>query len=89
MNAFVTTKTTSLDSRANALAARKKRLDVEIAAEMRRPLPCQLHLGKLKRSKLRLKDALAEIEGVLATVDRVRFAGRARKGLSISPSLRA
>ncbi|MGB8622358.1 MAG: YdcH family protein [Paracoccaceae bacterium] len=77
MNARLTTRRTSLDARATALSARKHRLDAEIEAEMQRPVPCHLQLGKLKRSKLRLKDEIAEIEGVLTTVQRARLERRA------------
>lgn len=78
MNTRLTTRRTSLDARANALATRKHRLDAEIDAEMLRPVPCHLQLGKLKRSKLRLKDEIAEIEGVLTTVQRTGLERRPR-----------
>jgi hypothetical protein len=77
MNSRLTTRATSLDARANALASRKQRLVSEIDAEMMRPAPCHLQLGKLKRSKLRLKDEIAEIEGVLSNVQRARLERRA------------
>ncbi len=60
----------SLGARAKVLAARKQHLDVQINGEMRRPLPCHLKLGRLKRLRLQLKDNLASINGVLATLER-------------------
>lgn len=74
MNARLTTRRTSLDARANALVTRRHRLDTEIIDEMKRPVPCHLQLGQLKRDKLRLKDQIAEIEGVLTTVQHDRLA---------------
>ena len=65
--------TQSLYARAKALAERKNRLDTQIDREMRRPLPCNLKLGRLKRLRLRLKDNLASINGVMATLDRGYF----------------
>ncbi len=70
MYAHLTTRRTSLDARANALVRRRHRLDAEINDEMKRSVPCHLQLGQLKRSKLRLKDEIAEIEGVLTTGQR-------------------
>lgn len=66
----------SLDARAAALAKRKARLEYEIDGEMGRPLPCHLQLGRLKRSRLRLKDEMASLEGVLTTVQRARMERR-------------
>ncbi len=64
----LTTRQPSLDARSNALVTRRHRLDAEINDEMKRPVPCHLQLGQLKRSKLRLKDEIVEIEGVLTKV---------------------
>lgn len=55
---------------ANALATHRHRLDAEINYEMKRPVPYHLQLSQLKRPELRLKDEIAEIEGVLTTVPR-------------------
>ncbi|MFQ3664528.1 MAG: YdcH family protein [Sphingomonadaceae bacterium] len=42
-----------------ALTSRHKILDGQIAAEMRRPVPDAATLSRLKREKLKLKDAIA------------------------------
>ena len=60
----------SLGARAKALTERKLRLGTQIDSELRHPLPCHLQLGRLKRMRLRLKDNLASINGVLATLER-------------------
>ncbi|WP_424927996.1 YdcH family protein [Amaricoccus tamworthensis] len=71
MNAIPTPQNLSLAARASLLNMRKKRLERDIATEMGRPLPCNIELGRLKRSKLRLKDEIASIDGVLSTLQRV------------------
>ncbi len=48
-----------------ALAFRKKLLEGQIAAEMRRPAPDSATLSRLKREKLRLKDELEREGGPL------------------------
>ena len=60
----------SLYVRAKTLKERKQRLDNEIDSESQRPLPCHLQLGRLKRARFRLKDNLASIDGVMATLAR-------------------
>lgn len=48
-----------------ALASRKKILEGQIAAEMRRPAPDSTTLTRLKREKLRIKEELAREGGTL------------------------
>lgn len=43
----------------DALSTRHRMIDGEIASELRRPLPDSVRLARLKREKLRLKDAIA------------------------------
>lgn len=45
------------------LVARHARLDANLAAELKRPLPDPTTLRRLKREKLKLKDAITQ--GVL------------------------
>lgn len=47
-----------LSSHLESLNARHARLEAKLAAESRRPLPDAVELTKLKREKLRLKEAL-------------------------------
>jgi len=70
MNAHLKPRLQSLFARAKSLKERKQRLDQEIDNEQQRPLPCNLKLGRLKRARLRLKDNLASINGVMATLGR-------------------
>ena len=70
MTVFLKPRLQSLDARAKALAERKLRIDTEIDSELGRPLPCHLQLGRLKRTRLRVKDDLTSIHGVLATLAR-------------------
>ena len=42
----------------NQLLARHARLDANLAAELKRPLPDPITLRRLKREKLKLKDAI-------------------------------
>ncbi|MCE0505402.1 MULTISPECIES: YdcH family protein [unclassified Roseivivax] len=76
MTARPLTRPRSLDARAFALTERKRRLDAEIDAEMARPLPCTLRLGRMKRAKLRLKDELSLLDGVMATLHRATSVAR-------------
>lgn len=57
-------------SRVRALAARKSQLEAEIEAENSRPQPDGTRLQRFKRFKLRIKDEITSIEGVLRAVNR-------------------
>ncbi|MBL8551018.1 MAG: YdcH family protein [Hyphomonadaceae bacterium] len=41
------------------LESRRRRLEADLATELKRPLPDFTHVKQLKQMKLRLKDALA------------------------------
>lgn len=71
MTARVRTAQT-LEARLAALHARHGRLEAEIAAEQARPLPDTTRLGQKKRAKLRLKDEIASLDGVIRTLSRHR-----------------
>lgn len=60
----------SLAARADALAAMHARLDDQLGEEIARPLPDLAVVQDLKRRKLKTKDELAELEGVLRLLDR-------------------
>ena len=47
------------NSHRDHLSARHARLDASLAAELKRPLPDDARLRKLKQEKLKLKDELA------------------------------
>ena len=42
------------------LLARHARLDASLAAELKRPMPDAITLRRLKREKLKLKDAISD-----------------------------
>lgn len=46
-----------------ALSQRKADLEIEIATEMQKPMPCTLTLQNLKRQRLSLKDHIANLAG--------------------------
>ncbi|MBN2906299.1 MAG: YdcH family protein [Rhodobacteraceae bacterium] len=62
----------ALGPRIAALRARHRRLDAMVHDEHARPLPDLVRLRRLKSDRLRLKDALSELEGALRTLDRGR-----------------
>lgn len=64
-----------LMSKLMVLKQRHGRLQDEIDTEMQRPLPDPLIAQKLKRLRLRIKDEIACIAGVLRTVGRPLPAG--------------
>lgn len=64
-----------LMSKLMMLKQRHSQLQDEIDTEMRRPLPDPLIAQKLKRTRLRLKDEIECIDGVLRTVGRSLPAG--------------
>ena len=43
------------------MLARHARLDANLAAELKRPLPDPTTLRRLKREKLKLKDAISQV----------------------------
>lgn len=62
----------TLAARLQALRDRHGRLEAEIAAEQSRPLPDTARLGAKKRAKLRIKDEIASLDGVIRTLSRHR-----------------
>ena len=61
-----------LEARAAALAALHARLELRLSDELKRPLPCTARLQRLKRMKLRARDEIASIEGLVRALDRGR-----------------
>ena len=57
-------------SRVRALAERKSQLEGEIEAEHNRPKPDDARLQRFKRLKLRIKDEMTSLEGVMRAVNR-------------------
>jgi len=60
----------ALGPRLEALRTRHRRLDTLVHEEYGRPLPDFDLLRSLKRDRLRLKDALSELEGTMRTIAR-------------------
>ncbi|MEX5728680.1 hypothetical protein Ga0609869_002033 [Rhodovulum iodosum] len=60
----------ALGPRLEALRDRHRQLDALVHEEYRRPLPDLDRLRSLKRDRLRLKDALSELEGTMRTIAR-------------------
>ena len=60
----------ALSSRLAAMRRRHRTLDARVADEQNRPRPDATLLQKLKREKLRLKDELSRIDGLLRTLSR-------------------
>jgi len=50
-----------MDARLRSLQAKRAIVNAKIEAELTRPIPCNLHLQRLKRQRLRLKDAIHAI----------------------------
>ena len=57
-----------MERRLNALLLRHARLDRQLRQEVRRPFKDGLVIQRLKRLKLRVKDEMALLKGVLRTV---------------------
>jgi hypothetical protein len=53
----------SLDARLRELNERHKRIEADLAAEMKHPSSDDLRIIKLKQQKLRLKDEIAQLRG--------------------------
>ncbi len=70
MNMQVTNKVAKVGSHFAALGERHQALEHRIAKLERQPSPDPLVLQRLKREKLRLKDAMQYCEGVLRTLSR-------------------
>ena len=64
-----------MERRLNALLLRHARLDRQLRQEVRRPFKDGLAIQQLKRLKLRVKDEMALLKGVMRTV-RVPDLGR-------------
>ena len=64
-----------MERRLNALLLRHARLDRQLRQEVRRPFKDGLAIQRLKRLKLRVKDEMALLKGVMRTV-RVPDLGR-------------
>ena len=60
----------ALSNRLLAIRRRHRALDARVGREQRRPSPDASLLQKLKRERLRLKDELARMEGLLSTLSR-------------------
>ena len=63
-------KSGGLIGRLGSLESLHADLEARIGAEMTRPLPDNLLVHKLKRLRVRAKDEIANITGVLRTVNR-------------------
>ena len=63
-------KSGGLIGRLGSLESLHADLEARIGAEMTRPLPDNLFVHKLKRLRVRAKDEIANITGVLRTVNR-------------------
>ena len=50
----------AVSARLQQLSAKHSRLDEEIHAEMRSPVPDHMRLSELKRQKLQIKDTIQE-----------------------------
>ena len=57
-----------MERRLNALLLRHARLDRQLRQEVRRPFRDGLTIPRLKRLKLRVKDEMALLKGVMRTV---------------------
>ena len=57
-----------MERRLNALVLRHARLDRQLRQEVRRPFKDGLAIQRLKRLKLRVKDEMALLKGVMRTV---------------------
>lgn len=56
----------SLQAHLSELTAKHRALEAEIAEELAHPGADDLHIVELKRKKLRIKDAIAQLESQLA-----------------------
>ena len=56
------------ETRYHALVVQHHRIDLRIAAEMKRPLPGALQLQRLKRQKLLLKDEIESWERLIGAL---------------------
>lgn len=61
----------ALGARIEALKGRHAAVDAKVVAEQSRPAPCFVTLRGLKKKKLSLKQEIAEVEGLLRTLQRV------------------
>ena len=68
-------KEQGLRQRLESLETRHADLETRIEAEMTRPMPDLLRIQKLKRLKLRVKDEIESISGVLRTLERPSMPG--------------
>ena len=57
-----------LENRYDALIEKHRRIEVSLAAEMKRPLPNSFVLQRLKRQKLLVKDEIDSWERLLCAV---------------------
>ena len=60
-----------IENRYDALVEKHRKIEAQLAAEMKRPLPSSFVLQRLKRKKLLVRDEIASWERLLA-VARVR-----------------
>ncbi|MEX0347914.1 MAG: DUF465 domain-containing protein [Paracoccaceae bacterium] len=58
------------------LKNRHHELKARIANELKRPAPCSVQLGRLKRRRLLIKDELARHEGLLRMLDAMPLPGK-------------
>ena len=68
----IASRNQSLESRIRTLRARHAVLEQRVACEAKRPLPNDFTLQKLKRLKLRTKEEIVSMTGVLRAVSAVR-----------------
>ena len=61
-------KTFSLKTRLAELSVKNREVKKLIADELKRPLPCNLSLQRLKRRRLKLKDQMSHYDGLLRTL---------------------
>ena len=69
--------TDGLVGRLRSLEAIHADLEARIDAEVKRPLPDDLLVQRMKRQRLKAKDEIAAIAGVMRTIDRQSVPGTA------------
>ena len=69
--------TDGLIGRLRSLEAMHADLETRIDAEVKRPLPDDLLIQRMKRQRLKAKDEIAAIAGVMRTIDRPSLPGSA------------
>lgn len=70
----------STEARLAGLRLKHRSLDRDVRAEQMRPVPDLGTIKSLKRDKLRAKDEIARLEGVMRTLDRRSAKAVAKSG---------